>query len=180
MLGWECPATAAGGEHGPVFEGEADHLADTGVAVGVLAGPVHHLGGFDLVVAGGAPSAEETGVSKASYSLFKMGYQYLRLGGLGWLPLLLQGELRSCSETLGLGAAGRDCSDLSRSMSSDKGRCFLVVAKRRALRTDTLGDGFYPQADHFDPDAHQRSEEVELEGDEGHFEDERDEALDGE
>lgn len=65
-------------------------------------------------------------------------------------------------------------------MSSDKGRCFLAVAKRRGLRMDTLGDGFYPEADHFNPDAHQRSKEVELEGEEGHFDDERDEALGGE
>lgn len=63
MLGWECPATAAEGEHGPVFEGEAGHLADAGAAVGVLAGSVHHLGGFDLVVAGGTASAERRTVS---------------------------------------------------------------------------------------------------------------------
>lgn len=74
MLGWECLVTAAEGEHGPVFEGEARHLADAGAAVGVLAGPVYDLGGFDLVVAGGAASAEETRVSKASYSLLQMGY----------------------------------------------------------------------------------------------------------
>lgn len=65
-------------------------------------------------------------------------------------------------------------------MSSDKSRCFPLAAKQQALRTGTLDDSLDPEADCFDPGDHQRSKEVELEREEGHFEDERDEALDGE